>query len=290
MPSPRVTSQITLYGQFAGANTNLIIGNETCYVAHVRIGASTETEDAYQKLICERLHKYSVGWWWKENGLSLVNEDVYTFGHELQLTSIMKCRYGISVCIIRTGIQIMNRSSHLSQSNPRIDKLLGETFLSQPVLFAFNFTIFSQNTSFTPISSAGGKAPNARLLRLEPALTTSSRCRPFATSRTSTLHLVAFVADPGIVPDSKGLIVSTGRQLHFNQNCTQLPIHPLTHIYRFSIIWESLDLNYFFKLASTSKTFPIEFGRIGRWCQTNQGISVVDEDNELKFSKLFLAV
>lgn len=56
----------------------------------------------------------------------------------------------------------MNRSSHLSQSNPRIDKLLGETFLSQPVLFAFNFTIFSQNTSFTPISSAGGKAPNAR--------------------------------------------------------------------------------------------------------------------------------
>lgn len=59
MPSPRVTSQITLYGQFAGANTNLIIGNGTCYAAHVRIGAGTETEDAYQKLICERLHKYS---------------------------------------------------------------------------------------------------------------------------------------------------------------------------------------------------------------------------------------
>lgn len=67
-------------------------------------------------------------------------------------------------------------------------------------------------------------------------------------------------------------------------------IHSLTYIYRFSIIWKSLDLSYFFKLASTSKTFPIEFGRIGRWCQTNQGISVVGEDNELKFSKLFLAV
>lgn len=68
MPSPRVTSQITLYEQFAGANTNLIIGSGTCYAAHVRIGACTETGDAYQKLICERLHKYSAGWWWKENG------------------------------------------------------------------------------------------------------------------------------------------------------------------------------------------------------------------------------
>lgn len=41
---------------------------------------------------------------------------------------------------------------------------------------------------------------------------------------------------------------------------------------------------------STSKTFSIGLGRIGRQCQTNQGISVVDKDNELKFSKLFLAV
>lgn len=83
MPSPRVTSQITLYGQFAGANTNLIIGNGTCYAAHVRIGASTETEDAYQKLIWERLHKYSVGWWWKENGreggISSLPRDVSSF-------------------------------------------------------------------------------------------------------------------------------------------------------------------------------------------------------------------
>lgn len=68
MPSPRVTSQITLYEQFAGANTNLIIGSGTCYTVHVRIGACTETGDAYQKLICERLHKYLAGWWWKENG------------------------------------------------------------------------------------------------------------------------------------------------------------------------------------------------------------------------------
>lgn len=68
MPSPRVTSQITLYEQFAGANTNLIIGSGTCYAAHVRIGACTKTGDAYQKLICERLHKYSASWWWKENG------------------------------------------------------------------------------------------------------------------------------------------------------------------------------------------------------------------------------
>ncbi|KYN33650.1 hypothetical protein ALC56_12362 [Trachymyrmex septentrionalis] len=61
------------------------------------------------------------------------------------------------------------------------------------------------NTPFTPISNAGGK--------LEPALlTTSSRCRPFATSRTSTQHPVAFTADPG---------VSAGRQFHSSQNCSQ---------------------------------------------------------------------
>lgn len=74
----------------------------------------------------------------------------------------------------------MNGSSHLSQSNPRIDKLRSETFLSQPALFAFNFTFFSQNTPFAPISSAGGKAPNARLLRIRAHQPVP--CRPFPVS------------------------------------------------------------------------------------------------------------
>lgn len=34
MPSPRVTSQITLYEQFAGANTNLIIGSVVRVTPH----------------------------------------------------------------------------------------------------------------------------------------------------------------------------------------------------------------------------------------------------------------
>jgi hypothetical protein len=65
-------------------------------------------------------------------------------------------------------------------------------------------------------------------------------------------------------------------------------------VFRSLFIWQSLivvsDLSYFFELVSTSKTFLIEFGWIGRRCQTNHDISVADEDNELKFSKLFLAV
>lgn len=67
-----------------GANTNLIIsGSKTCYPAHVRIGASTETEDAYQKLICERLHKYSgrfvVEGEWVGEKLSTLPRDVSSF-------------------------------------------------------------------------------------------------------------------------------------------------------------------------------------------------------------------
>ncbi|KYQ53157.1 hypothetical protein ALC60_07887 [Trachymyrmex zeteki] len=60
----------------------------------------------------------------------------------------------------------------------------------------------AHNTLFIPISKAGGK--------LEPALlTTSSRCRPFATSRTSTQHPVAFTADPGpILPLQDSILLS----------------------------------------------------------------------------------
>lgn len=43
-------------------------------------------------------------------------------------------------------------------------------------------------------------------------------------------------------------------------------------------------------LDSVTKAFSIEFGWNGRRCQTSHGICAVDQDNELKFSKLFLAV
>lgn len=49
---------------------------------------------------------------------------------------------------------------------------------------------------------------------------------------------------------------------------------------------------YFFvtSRAAASKTFAVEFRRGDRRCQTGRGICAVDRDNELKFSKLFLAV
>jgi hypothetical protein len=52
----------------------------------------------------------------------------------------------------------------------------------------------------------------------------------------------------------------------------------------------SYDPSYFFRIGHgvkniSDRIWPESAGG----CQTDQGISVVDEDNELKFSKLFLA-
>ncbi|KYN07895.1 hypothetical protein ALC62_01076 [Cyphomyrmex costatus] len=248
-----------------GANRNLIIsGSKTCYIAHVRIGASTETEDAYQKLICERLHKYSDRLLHYYLGLRIQRSKRITMSIRISANNARVCLFAVCghgirkkqklahslhrtflsrptfsgshlFCLTHTRgnrtrmYRNVQTSSFLLATSPRyhfqtrsrsssdrsfprriIDKLRGERSYRGPLpfLFAFNFTIFS---------------PNARLLRLEPALlTTSSRCRPFATSRTSTQHPVAFTADPG---------VSAGRQFHSSQNCTQPP----TCIYRFPI-------------------------------------------------------